>query len=350
MMMDTVSTEARGKLVAQALAGAWRVSPSPWECSAAELEQVTPLLLNSGAAALVWRRLRTDLRDTPAAQKFQQAYRLNTVKTALHQGSIERAVALLRSIAVEPILIKGLAAARAYPQQGLRTCADVDLCVRPEQFAAAVEAVKDFNERRCEIDLHCGFEKFGHADMNEIYARSESVRIRKTNVRVPCEEDHLRVLSVHLLREGAWRPLWLCDVAAAVESRKENFDWERCLTKHRRVADWVICAMRLAHELIGADVNATPAAEREKPLPRWIVPTILREWASPHPSMTQRHRAPMASLMRQPAGIFKGLRHRWPNPIEATVTGRGRFNNLPRFPLQLGNCFVRTARFLARSV
>jgi hypothetical protein len=152
---------------------------------------------------------------------------------------------------------------------------------------------------------------------------------------------------VHMLREGAWRPLWMCDVAAAVEAAGANFDWDCCLTADRRLAGWINCAIRAAHELLDADISGTPAAHLTKPLPRWLVPTILKEWASRRPSMPERHRAPMAYL-RSPAGILKGLRHRWPNTIEATVVVRGPFNDWPRLPFQIGSCVARTVKFAAR--
>ncbi len=208
-------------------------------------------------------------------------------------------------------------------------------------------ALKDLKLERYEVDLHRGFEKFGGGRVDEIYARSRSIGLEETDVRVPCAEDHLRVLSMHMLREGAWRPLWLCDVAAAVESRPADFDWDCCLGK-KRWADGVVCALRLAQQLLGADIRDTPAAEKSKSLPRWLVPAILKEWGSPEPSMVQRHHAPMASYVHHPSRVLAGFRHRWPNPIEATIIGRGRFNNRSRLPLQIGSYVARGAKFAAR--
>lgn len=347
--MLKVPAESSASLVAFALAGAWRDVAPALELSAEDLDRITPLLLKSGAAALCWRRVRqSELRDAPAAKELKQAYRRCALQNVLNQQAIERAIALLRSVGVEPILVKGWAAARLYPEQGVRPYGDIDLCVRPEQFAAAEAALEDVPEVRCEVDLHCGFAKFGGGEVDAIYARSRLVRLGETEVRVLCAEDHLRILSIHMLREGAWRPLWLCDIATAIESRSADFDWAVCLTENRRRADWVICAMRLAQQLLGARLDETPAAHIKRPLPRWLVPTILKEWESKAPSMSQRHAAPMKSFLRYPAGVLKGLRHRWPNPIEATVSMNGSFNGLPRLPFQFGNCLARTAKFAAQ--
>jgi hypothetical protein len=331
------------------LAGSWRRFPPTLDCSAAELEEITPLLLKSGAAALAWRRVcRSELQGVPAADDLHQAYRLNTLHNIIKERIIERAFTLLRSIEVEPILVKGWAAARLYPEQGLRPYGDIDLCVRPEQFAEAETALKTLPNIQYEVDLHCGFAKFGGGSVEAIYARSRLVRLGETEVRVLSAEDHLRFLSIHMLREGAWRPLWLCDIAVAIESRSTDFDWDHCLTENRRLAEWVICALRLAQQLLDADLSHTPAAQQTKQLPRWLVPTILKEWESQFPSMSERHRAPLGGYLHHPAGILKGLRHRWPNPIEATIDMRAPFNGLPRLPLQFGNCVTRTAKFAAR--
>ncbi|HUQ31305.1 MAG TPA: nucleotidyltransferase family protein [Pyrinomonadaceae bacterium] len=347
--MAEVHVKSPGRLVAEMLRGSWRVSPPPLEFTPTQLKEITPLLQNSGAAALSWRRVQSsDLRDAPHARQLHQSYRRYTLRAALIQQTIKRAIACLNGIGVEPFLVKGWAAARLYPEQGLRPYGDIDLCVRPLQLAAAKGALKNLADEQHEVDLHCGFETLGGGDVDEIYARSQLAQLEETSVRLLSAEDHLRVLSIHMLREGAWRPLWLCDIAAAVEARPARFDWDQCLGKNRRQADWIICSIALAGQLLGADVSDTPAVQRTKQLPRWLIATVFKEWEAVKPSMTERHITPMARYLRYPTGILKGLRHRWPNPIEATVQVRGPFNELPRLPFQLGNCLARTAKFAAR--
>jgi hypothetical protein len=265
--------ESHGRLVAEMLQGSWRRSPAALEFTASELEEIAPLLQRSGAAALCWRRVQSsNLRDVQAAKQLHQAYRLNTLQAAINQQTIEETIALLRSVEIDPILIKGWAVARVYTEHGLRPYGDIDLCVRPEQFAAAETALNNLPDKQYEVDLHCGFEKFGGGSVDEIYARSQLVRLGETHVRVLSSEDHLRILSIHMLREGAWRPLWLCDIAVVVESLPANFDWDRCLSRNRRQADWVLCAITLAQQLLDADISHTPAAVRTRRLPRWLIP------------------------------------------------------------------------------
>jgi hypothetical protein len=346
-------TKARGlatrsNLMASLLAGAWRDCPPVANYSTEELELLTPLVVKTGAAALAWRRVRhSELESSKAAAQLHEAYRFYILRAIICEQEVARIFTHLRSHSIEPILVKGWAIARLYAEQGLRPSGDIDLCVRPEQFASAENALKKLPEQY-KIDLHCGFEKFGGGNFDEIYARTQLTRLEETDVRVPCAEDHLRVLCIHLLREGAWRPLWLCDVATAVESRPDDFDWNLCLGQNRRWADWVLSTLRVAHQLLGANIEGTPAAGKQKPLPRWIVPAILKEWDSVQPAMLQRHHAPMSSYKHIPAAFLQGLRHRWPNPIEATISVGGRFNEWPRLPFQLGSYLARGAKFAVR--
>src|SRR5262245_19273827 len=178
-----------------------------------------------------------------------------------------------------------------------------------------------------------------------MYQRSLLVKLGDTEVRVPCAEDHLRILSRHLLKHGAWRPLWLCDVALLVESRNDDFDWDLCLGRNRTVADWIACTVGLAHQLLGACVDDIPVAKRAKHLPSWLVPTVLKQWDKPfaRDHGEGRHRAPIAKYFRNPGGLLADLLHRWPNPIEATMYFGGPFNELPRWLFQIGECTARTA-------
>lgn len=344
--MRNSAAESRGRLVATALAGAWRADSAVWEPKPGELDAIASQLIRSGGGALVWRRLKNShLNSTPVVNVFQQQYRLNTVLAVLRKQKIEQVVSRLHAVDVEPMLVKGWAAARLYPDEGLRSYVDIDLSIDPRQIRAARSALSDAPDYQHDVDLHTGVATLGGGSFDEILARAAVVKLGGVEVRVPCPEDHLRIMAIHMLREGAWRPLWLCDVAAAVESRPDSFDWRICLGQNRRWSNWITSALRLAHELLGADISGTPAAERHKPLPPWLVPAVLKEWGTPSPSMSQRHRAPMANNFRSPAALLSGFRHRWPNPIEGTVVAGGLFNGMPRFPFQLGAYLMRGTQF-----
>jgi hypothetical protein len=329
--------------VAALLAGAWHRSPPAAELSPEELAEIVPLLVRSGAGALGWRRVRhSDLRTSAAAFQLQQAHQLHVLQAAAHTRNIERVFTLLRSAGVEPLLVKGWGVARLYPEKGLRPYGDLDLCVRPEQCGTVRRLFPAYAPES--IDLHEGVASLDSEGLDDVFARSGLAPLGEVDVRIPGPEDHLRILCIHLLRHGAWRPLWLCDIALALESRPADFDWELCLGRDPLRADWVACALGLAHQVLGAHVADTPVASRAERLPRWFVPTMLEQWGKP-----PQYRLPMRMFLRYPMDGLRQIRHHWPNGIEATIGVRGAFSEMPRLLFQLGDGFLRTGRFLAQT-
>src|SRR5688572_7015078 len=119
------------------LSGSWRADPGGG-IRAEELSAAAPLLLRTGAGALGWRRARgTPLHTRPEALQLQRAHRIQMLEAALGEREIPRLFGLLRSGGIEPLLVKGWAVARLYPEKGLRPYGDVDLCVRPAELESA---------------------------------------------------------------------------------------------------------------------------------------------------------------------------------------------------------------------
>lgn len=135
----------------------------------------------------------------------------------------------------------------------------------------------------------------------------------------------------------------------ALDSRPRDFDWDRCLGRDRRRADWVACTIGLAHQLLGVPVDDTPVAWRATHLPRWFVPSVLQQWERPYALDRQGLTEAFASTLRHPIRVPKALYLRWPaNPIAATISVKGPLNALPRLPFQLGECLLRLVRFCLR--
>jgi Uncharacterised nucleotidyltransferase len=348
--MAVAQATSKGELIATALTGAWRTCPPALALTADELGQITPLLYSTGAGALVWRRLRsTTLRVLPAAIELQQAYRLQTLRAARSERDIQSVFRLLRAEGIEPLLFKGWAAARLYPEEGLRPWGDIDLYVRPRDYARAQTLVQAHARALTSmIDLyHKDFADLDERGVEELYARSQVVSLGDAQVRVPGEADHLRLLCLHWLRHHAWRPLWLSDIAAALENRSADFAWAVVLRGTRRQREWIACALALAHQLLGADISATPIEMIARALPHWLGRTVLKQWCFPI-RYHEPDNLPLLTFLRQRTGLLKALSDRWPNAIEATYERRGPFTRLPRTPYQLGLYLARALRFQAR--
>jgi hypothetical protein len=255
----------------------------------------------------------------------------------VHEQELQKLFGALRSAGVEPIPIKGWVVARLYPEPGPRPYGDFDIVVRPEQYAAAVTVLNEGKSDECPVDLHRSLGRMHEQSLDALYARSQIARLDKVDIRILAAEDHLVVLIRHFLRHNAWRPLWLCDIAAALESRPTEFDLDRCLGRSRRHAGWVACTIGLAHQLLDAHVENTPVANRANHLPNWLVPAVLRQWdrclGAGERERVVRY---VASHWRHPMQIFREACDRWDMPIAATEALGGSFNEVPRLPFQLG--------------
>lgn len=327
-----------GARLAEALTGSWR-DPPPSLPVGGPFGELTPLLFQSGGAGLAWWRVR--VADPPiakAADPLHQAFRLNVLDAAAQEPAIAKAVGLLRSCGAEPILGKGWAAARLYPASGLRPCGDIDLYVRAEHHASARPALGAPEDDPLLVDLHQGFGELNDRSPEEIERRSLVFEVAGAQVRTFGPEDHLRLLTLHFMRHGGWRALWLCDIAAALESRPPDFDWRYFEQGDPRRTEQVACAVGLAHRLLGARLDGVPPRFQPE-LPAWVADTVVREWS--HPRVPHGRREPFSVQALLRAGGLRALRLRWPNGIEATAGVNGPFNDLPRLPFQLADCFRR---------
>jgi len=334
--------------MAAILAGAWRRSPPPLQMSEEALDDVTLGLLRSRAGALAWWRVRhSSLRNSTAAGRLRSAYEHHGFQAVMHARNLGRIVTRLREGGVEPVLVKGPAIARLYPERGLRPFSDLDLCVRPDQHAAASGILASWVGEFSPVDLHPGFAELHARSWDEVWARTQLETFGAIDVRVLAPEDQLRFLCLHQLRHGVQTPLWLCDVAVALESRPETFAWDVALGADRRRADWVACAIGLAHRLLGAAVDDTPVAGRAQRLPGWLIPSVLEGWGALCPA---DYEAPELSpdALRLLARAPKTLRQYWPSPVAASVHLRRPFSNFPRLPLQIVDGVARLVRFCWR--
>ncbi|HKO97103.1 MAG TPA: nucleotidyltransferase family protein [Pyrinomonadaceae bacterium] len=343
-----------GRLMSKALAGSWRQSAFPaFDLTLAELDELTPLLCSSGAAALAWNRIsQTDLRDSASGEVLHHAARLQSLQTQMHEEKVEKVFRLLQAANIDVLLAKGWAASGLYSNRDLRPSGDIDLCVRPEDFKLTEEVLSRPEASDCWVDLHKGFYEFPERTPDELFARTDVVHLGKAEIRILGREDHLALLCIHFLKHGGWRPLWLCDISAAIESLPSNFDWNTCLGRNKTRARWIECAISLAQRLLEADSENLPVGVNPMNVPAWLVDNVLQQWATPfamdQPPMS--HPLPMAELLRRPSGLLEGLGKRWPNPILATVSVEGSFNEFPRFPYQLANCVSRAGRFLVHGL
>ena len=263
--------------------------------------------------------------------------RWNLIQNKANEARALRAVSLLRRHGIEPVVIKGVAAARFYPADILRDCVDVDLAVAETDYPAAMNIAQSAAADGYAIDLHCELRHLDTVAWDDLIANSREFEVNGGSVRVLAPEDHLRVLCVHWLTDGGTNKDRLWDIYYAVDNRPADFSWERFLGPvSERRSRWYVCTVGLAHHFLGLNLEGTPIEDSARNLPNWLVTTVKREWASDTKNW------PLEASLSDPSALWKQVKRRLrPNPIWATVHMEGDFDARSRLFYQAANIFAR---------
>lgn len=266
------------------------------------------------------------------------------LQQAVFEKRIVASFVLYREHGIEPILIKGWAAAAYYPEKWQRIYTDIDLAIEPDSFSRAVEIWRSDKGNRLDLDIHRGLRHLDTLSWERLFADSQLISLEGGEIRVLRPEDHLRILAVHWLNDGGGYREKLWDIYYLVQNRPADFDWERCLNlveKNRR--RWIVCAIGLAHRFLGLRIDDTPVAREARELPDWLVRAVRREWAS---------ETRLAELnLRDPRSFFKQLKKRLPpNPIQATIEMDGDVDRGSRLYYQMSNFCRRTKNFFNKQL
>jgi Uncharacterised nucleotidyltransferase len=310
-----------GSVVASLLQGAWRTETGSSTITEAQLGAVAPILIRSGTAALAWRRIRsTGLALTDPGREIQRARRIQAAEAAIRQAQLAQVLSLDAVREADPILLKGWANGTLYPEPAVRHYTDIDLLIRPEhqeKVAAAVAGmVLRDPERSVPVDLQTKVKDLPERTWKDLYSRSRRLPLLEGNGRTLGLEDTLRLSCVHMLRHLGFHPLWLTDISALLETLPPDFDWVYALDGDRRRSKWMVAALRLANQVLGASIDRCPPRQLPRTVPPWMVQAMLRWWGSessfiypwPHPKPVGHYGA---------RGLPHAFADRWPDPLQA---------------------------------
>jgi hypothetical protein len=255
----------------------------------------------------------------------------------VQEAKIKEAFETFRTAGIEPILIKGWAAARFYPEKSDRLFADIDLCVAPEVFADAKSLLQNETIARLNIDLHDGLRHLDTLNWVDLFKNSQLVKLDLAKIRVLCPEDHLRVLSTHWLNDGGAYKEKLRDIYYLIEYASENFDWEKCLSVVSKTRQrWILCVLGVTKKYFQLSLKRTPIEAETENLPDWFIETIEKEWKS-----TVKLK-PLQNCLGNKKEFIQQIKKRVPpNPVQATVEQEGSFDKHPRIYYQIMNIFSR---------
>ena len=280
--------------------------------------------------------------------------RWNLLQKNILERNAVRGFEMFREAGIEPILIKGLAAGRYYPENEPRVSIDLDLAVAAKDFEKADKIAQSEAADGLAVDLHREVRHLDTVPWEELFANSVTMPLEGGEIRIPCREDHLRIVCLHWLTDGGRNKERLYDVYYAVKNREPEFDWDRFFnivspTRQR----WLECTLGLAAKYLGLDLDNTPAAGADEKLPRWLTETVEREWSA------EVKFEPMEVSVFDRKKFFQQLGRRLnPNPIWATVQAEGSFDAPTRLHYKIANAFrripdsyrrIKTAIFVRRA-
>ena len=267
------------------------------------------------------------------SQEIVDELRWHKLSMRRFELAIAEAFELFRAYDIEPILIKGWAAARNYPEGRPRFFGDVDLAFSASQFDKAVERLSRTPVPSISIDPHREFRHLDTLAWDIAVTRSKVIKVDSGSIRVLCPEDHLRVLCVHWLNDGGAYKERLWDIYYAVANRPPDFDWELCLesvseTRRR----WIVIAIAVARKYLSLDVADLPFEVNTASIPEWMIRCLEKEWS------TDARLIPLEACLHDPKLMMQQILKRTPpNPIEATIEGEGELNNTSRLRYQIGS-------------
>ena len=262
-----------------------RLSPERWQALLA-------LATAQRVVSLLWHRLRQKGLDkaVPMAvtEALQEASRRNTLHNLRYYGELRLLLSALKPEGIPLILLKGIFLADAvYGNIGLREMNDIDVLVRPADLARIAEIFAGMGYTplkpvcvditlntlhhlpRMVKDGHAAFEIHWNLtlpgesysiDPGGLWERAVPVRIAGCEALALAPEDLLLHLCMHASYHHQFafglRPS--CDIAETISYFGPALDWP-AIVKVAVRHGWqrgVYLALRLARELVGADVPA----------------------------------------------------------------------------------------------
>jgi len=226
-----------------------------------------------GVLGIIYRSLLEASSEIPgffstAAQRgVNEAERLAVeLESLLHEFAEQ-------SIDVLPL--KGPALAESlYGAATMRSCVDLDLLVRSQDYPRAEALLTDLGFAACSRtdDYHCRFIRqgipvelhFGVAspryfpfDLDGVWARARTVKFRSSPSHLMSGDDLILFLCLHGLKHGFSRLIWILDVAKALQKLQEDGYANLALQAQGQGAEpWLLIGCEVVREMLPQQLPA----------------------------------------------------------------------------------------------
>ena len=242
-----------------------------------------------GTSSLVYQNLEPLANIVPSAAlaSLRQRYERNIHKSLFLTRELMRILDCLDSLRIEVIPYKGVVLSETYyGDLAMRQSGDLDLFVGEQDLGRIKSAVRELGytprlpiPRNAEADYiaagyECTFDSPAGKnllelqwalqprfyavdfDMGGLFERAVSATIAGRDIKTPCPEDLLLVLSVHAAKHVWGRLIWLCDIAQIVKRQDLNWGWVRAQAHRLGIERMVHITLLLSNHFL-----ATPIPE-----------------------------------------------------------------------------------------
>jgi hypothetical protein len=263
-----------GASLAWLLRGAWRDEPPLLDVDGV---RVLAAVLNRpdvhGVGALLERR-RPRSAAGATVVPAPSVLRDHALALLLRRSVLADATAALEAAGVPAVVLKGLAAARRYPDPALRPASgDIDLWIAPEQWLSAVTALCAAGFQRRESDRHSVYLDAGNgltldvtsqlrvvpASLQRVWwQRAQRADLGGVEARVLAPADELLYLSLHAARHEFARPKWVLDLAVLLEAWDVTASGPVTLPRSEPLRSWMLVALGLTLLFLDGSAAALP--------------------------------------------------------------------------------------------
>ncbi len=328
-----------------------------------------------GVAGLIYRNAGNAAPDSPLGAlwetcpetvraAFHEQYCRNIARNLYWREELGRLAAACLAEGLRPIVLRGLTfIGSLYPDEGLRSSEDCDLCVRPRDRAKTVQVLGRLGYEPCEggahvysngrgfVDLHTGLggedrlrtaARLHRIDTERVWAEAQSFSTPGGNLLRLSDRDALLVNALHLLKHEYERLIWKLDLAQLILQLTAERQWPVVVSRAEafRLTIPLACAGAYAEHLFPqrlAGLLATIPYTLPQPLARrvfhWIreerdlgrLSFLILAWMSPR--VTDRVRF-LAEAVVPGAEVRAGMRAEWEGYGESRGLVRDRLRKL----------------------
>jgi len=252
-------------------------------------QAVLRLADHHGVFSLLYQNLQRSSAVVPAEilSSLRKQHELNVHKSLFLTRELFRILDCLGPLGIEALPYKGVVLAEAcYGDMALRQSGDIDLFVResdlprilaavrelgyvlhgllpdgaePAYVASGYEWTFDTATSRNLLELQWQLQPRFYAvdyEMKGVFDRAVLASAAGRQLKTPCAEDLLLVLSVHAAKHVWGRLIWVCDIAQILQRQNPDWSWIQDQAHESGIERILHITLGLSHNLLGARLPA----------------------------------------------------------------------------------------------